>query len=463
MNTAKIGGRATLLLKGPDMEAIVGWLTEQPDVQRLLPRAFKPGRTKGAKAGLRIDNVVQNRLLASLFNSTGRQELMIMAKDDDAAVAVAARVAQKYGSALPATAHGNGNNGRALTAPLPPKPKLVEGPATKHTMTSQAEQAEETTKGKIEVTLRKITPDTAATWLEQNTLNRPMSQRVVDRYASDMIQGRWGVSDSVIAFDTKGRLLNGQHRLWAIVESNVPIVSHVATGYPPEAIAYFDDGFRRDAAQVYNLTHNGAEVSKAHMAVARRLAGGGWRKTQGIKQEELSRQDVAAVLERFHDGIDFAVRELRSKTSAGASGVRTSAVLTVVARAFYAVDRTRLEQFCEVLRTGMVTGPNDNAAVLLRNWLIAANTNNHAGQNDAYAKTENALDKFLHNENATRNLYPATTELYPLPGEDRGVELVGESVKKMRRAAEAKTKANLSRKAAGKLLTKAAADAASAQ
>lgn len=62
----------------------------------------------------------------------------------------------------------------------------------------------------------------------QRTINKPL----VDSYASDMARGRWGLSHQGIAFDEQGRLIDGQHRLWAVIKAGIPVKMMVTTGLP---------------------------------------------------------------------------------------------------------------------------------------------------------------------------------------------------------------------------------------
>ena len=65
----------------------------------------------------------------------------------------------------------------------------------------------------------EVGPDLAARWLDGNTHNRPLKQTLVDRFVRDMQAGRWRLTHQGIAFDADGMLIDGQHRLWAIVIS----------------------------------------------------------------------------------------------------------------------------------------------------------------------------------------------------------------------------------------------------
>lgn len=62
--------------------------------------------------------------------------------------------------------------------------------------------------------------------------NRNINKDLVNTYASDMARGRWGITHQGLAFDEYGRLLDGQHRLWAVIKAGIPVVMAVTTGVP---------------------------------------------------------------------------------------------------------------------------------------------------------------------------------------------------------------------------------------
>ncbi len=72
-----------------------------------------------------------------------------------------------------------------------------------------------------------VTPELATQWLEKNTDNRPMRQSHVELLAREMREGKWQLMPDGIAFDTNGVLMNGQHRLWAVVESGMTVPMRV--------------------------------------------------------------------------------------------------------------------------------------------------------------------------------------------------------------------------------------------
>lgn len=110
-----------------------------------------------------------------------------------------------------------------------------------------------------------ITPQEAKRILEtKNPRNRPISQRNVDKYAQEMKAGRWKLNGEAIIFGVSGNLLNGQHRLRACVQANVPFETTVTRGVPDEYFDTLDDGNPRKLSDV--LAIKGEAHTKAMSA-----------------------------------------------------------------------------------------------------------------------------------------------------------------------------------------------------
>lgn len=122
---------------------------------------------------------------------------------------------------------------------------------------------------KFTSTVVPVDPDRAARWLaEFNTHNRKIRKAHVAALARDMSSSRWSFNGAPIVFGADGSLLDGQHRLSAIVESGMTISLLVVRGVPNEAQHTMDTGSRRTAADAYTLDGRGKNASRA-TAVAR--------------------------------------------------------------------------------------------------------------------------------------------------------------------------------------------------
>jgi len=100
-----------------------------------------------------------------------------------------------------------------------------------------------------------VTPAMAAEWLKLNSLNRPIRRQTVSKYASVMRSGQWVRSPEAIGFDVNGRLIDGQHRLTAVVESGVTVEFLVVRNLPVGVFDVIGQGPRRSSADGYVIKH----------------------------------------------------------------------------------------------------------------------------------------------------------------------------------------------------------------
>jgi hypothetical protein len=85
-----------------------------------------------------------------------------------------------------------------------------------------------------------ITPELAQHYLEHNQHNRPISDSHVRRIALQIKEGKWKFNGDTIKIAETGDVLDGQHRLWAIITSEIPVETIVVTGIEKDAFATID-------------------------------------------------------------------------------------------------------------------------------------------------------------------------------------------------------------------------------
>jgi hypothetical protein len=95
--------------------------------------------------------------------------------------------------------------------------------------------------------IQLVTPETAASYLEEAEAdgtdpNRRKRRGRIARYASDIRRGDWKFTGEPIRLDKSGRLLNGQHRMMAIVEANMATVLMFVSGISGDTKAHQDTG-----------------------------------------------------------------------------------------------------------------------------------------------------------------------------------------------------------------------------
>jgi hypothetical protein len=98
-----------------------------------------------------------------------------------------------------------------------------------------------------------VTPAMAAGMLAGNSHNRSLRTDYVARLADAMRRGEWRVNGEPVQIALDGTLLNGQHRLQAIVDSNVTVPLLVVRDLPTGTQRTMDTGTRRNLSDVLQL------------------------------------------------------------------------------------------------------------------------------------------------------------------------------------------------------------------
>lgn len=203
---------------------------------------------------------------------------------------------------------------------------------------------------KITSAIIAVDPPTAARWLEANTHNRKLSQYRITEYAIEMLEGRWHFNGEPIQFDTGGVLLNGQHRLHAVIESETTQTFVVVRGLHPDTQITMDQGTRRGTAAQLQIAgiHTDNTTAAGIRVYLRwqtgRLFGDQTRHTAKVTNTEVVEWS------RNHPS------EIETMRSFTAGGIRTIPVVPSIALAvalkFHEIDPDDAGEFLASLRTG---------------------------------------------------------------------------------------------------------------
>lgn len=158
------------------------------------------------------------------------------------------------------------------TAALSPKTRLIQAapPAAPKGPPNSQPSAPAPRRPRSEEVL--ITPELATKWLNENMrTNRPISNRVVAGYAKDMAAGAWTLNGESIKFDLNEEMIDGQHRLYACIESGASFRSVVTWDLPTNAFATIDTGKRRSASDAMHFAGYADTQYKTSIAAAIRL------------------------------------------------------------------------------------------------------------------------------------------------------------------------------------------------
>jgi hypothetical protein len=118
------------------------------------------------------------------------------------------------------------------------------------------------------VYIAEIDPALASDLLALNfSDNRKLSKLTVQRFSSDMKEGRWLLGNDALTFNAAGRLVNGQHRLNAVVQSKTTQRFIILSGVCQDTAQILDMGQSRNMGQ--RITVSGVRISNRECAVIR--------------------------------------------------------------------------------------------------------------------------------------------------------------------------------------------------
>lgn len=190
-----------------------------------------------------------------------------------------------------------------------------------------------------------VTPTYATALLAKNIQNRPISRDTVNRYAAQMKAGLWKFNGDPIRIASGGELLDGQHRLQAVVQSGVAQEMVVIRGIHRTAFDTIDLGRKRGAADILAIAGVGGN-RHVIAAVARTMLAyesGALHKDADISSQLQARPTEAQVLQwvRANEGLLVEVSNLVSGKYKPGASLSTPSSLAAVALLMYRSEPAR--------------------------------------------------------------------------------------------------------------------------
>lgn len=219
----------------------------------------------------------------------------------------------------------------------------------------------------IDTEIREISPAEAQEMLDANTHNRKLRASRVDSLAFAMINGEWTFNGDAIRIGESGRLLDGQHRLAALIQSETTQQFLVISGLPDATQETMDTGAKRTVADMMKLR---GETDVNRLAAATRLVL--LYETLGTMRNpkiQATPQQVLACLDR-HPGIRAANAAVRpvQKNMRFATGPSASCYYLMSL-----VDPAETEVFFTRLGQGTELAPRSPIHALRRRFTAPSN------------------------------------------------------------------------------------------
>lgn len=227
----------------------------------------------------------------------------------------------------------------------------------------------------ITTEIRTIGPEEANALLAKNIDNRKTMRTQVVRLAAYMLDGEWKFDASPIRIAKDGRLLDGQHRLRAVVESGTTQQFLVVSGLDGDSQATMDTGAKRSLQNMLEMT---GETNATHLAA---VVNASYKWANGARGSQIfhgSNSSIAAAsimspsIPRLLDWLDQHP-ELRDVVKPGNAVARTllapPSVINFTYWVLRDVDYDDAEHFYQRLQDGAGL-PAGSPILALRNRLI---------------------------------------------------------------------------------------------
>lgn len=213
--------------------------------------------------------------------------------------------------------------------------------------------------------LVKINPALAEEWLATLNVTRTLAPRRVNTLAEAIIRGEWKFDGNSIKFNTKGELIDGQHRLAAIIQAGATVESLVITNMQDDVIDVIDSGRARSLYD--NMKMRGIPNASGTTAILVSL----FRYENGTYKPALRSQNwtdatFSQVYARYNEDPEYwrRIYNMGHRIWEGSGAIQSAAGL------FYhfalALDQEDADHFADQLSLGHGLQENDPAYVLRR-------------------------------------------------------------------------------------------------
>jgi len=213
-----------------------------------------------------------------------------------------------------------------------------------------------------------ITPEVAKALLENNTNNRSITQGHLALIKSEILSGKWQYNGQPIIIGESGRLLDGQHRLTAVVETGIPIDTFIMRGINEDAFVTIDTGKVRGGSDVLSIagSKHGSHVASAIRKILEQF--GGTKKCQGKYSHKISNGEYLAVYQEHGEELTDLFDLVHSWVLNGSRLLSESDAMAFIILA--RDESSEIYNFLEEVITGREISKKSNAGQTCRKKII---------------------------------------------------------------------------------------------
>ena len=250
-----------------------------------------------------------------------------------------------------------------------------------------------------------VTPELAKQWLDASRFNRKVNYAAVAKYVRQIESGLWCRTHQGIAFTGECILIDGQHRLLAVVKTGKTVPMLVFTDEPQENFAFIDCGRNRSNLDTVRLGQVVGTISSLHTQTVRSFLAGRFCQTTNRWSNAEINQEYA----KHHEAIDFVVSLFAFCKD---KKINDHTIRGLLARAFYHVAPERITAFASKLIH--CNGNGGDPVSTLWQCLHVWNDRRLDTKREIYRRTMATLLAFLQNQTDTLRI-DVSKNLFPIP------------------------------------------------
>ena len=264
------------------------------------------------------------------------------------------------------------------------------------------------------MTTQDIGPCDAKKLIEASIGNRPIKHGKVLGYASDMRRGFWRCEPGIepIQISKDGKLMNGHHRLMAVIEYGGPVQFRVEFGVSADVMDFIDRNAPRSVGDIMAISYGwtSSRVRVAIINAIHRYGSGGRQPWRSLTISETVK-------------LGDIYQESMNEVGHCHKGIISAAMVAVFVRARrHGEPIDGIKTFIDAVKSGVPSpGWESSGALLLARFILErSRRNTHGGSagTQVTAMTERALRSHLDGDRM-RLLRPYKNRIWATPETER--------------------------------------------
>lgn len=250
-----------------------------------------------------------------------------------------------------------------------------------------------------------VTPALASAWLGVGRFNRRINYNTVNKYVRQINSDLWRCTHQGIAFTREGVLIDGQHRLLAIVKANKTVPLVVFLNQSLENFAFIDCGRNRSNLDTMRLGQTDGTLSSLHTQTVRSFLAGRFCRTAN-RWSNAEINDAYAI---HHEAINHVVDIFATCQD---KRVNDPTVRAVLARAYYHVGPEQITEFATKLIC--CNGKDGDPISVLWQCLHVWKDRREGTKCEIYRRCTQTFLAFLQNRTDASRI-DVSTDIFPIP------------------------------------------------